>query len=277
MNSGFTPIWQRILVIVILVTVCLLFLIPLWWNVVWASRTTSDIFAFPPQFLPGEHLIDNFNRLQERIGIWRALLNSMITTGVTVVGACFFCTLAGFAFAKYRFRFREALFILVLATLAIPSQITVVPLFIIMVRLGWIDSFQGLILPGLIPAFGVFFMRVNAQSALPDEIIEAARIDGANELRILWKIAVPSLLPAMATLSILIFGGSWGSLFWPLIVLRSNEMFTLPLVLTTLLGSYQNPYDLLMVGSLVTMIPPLLLFLFMQRYFIKSVFVTGFH
>src|SRR5690606_23795726 len=138
---------------------------------------------YPPKMLPGELLIDNFNRLQERVNIWRAFANSLIATGFTVIGSSIFCTLAGFAFAKYQFRFRNALFILLLSTLAVPSQITVVPLFIIMVRLGWIDSFQGLILPGLIPAFVVFFMRVSAQTAVPDAVIEAARIDGANELR----------------------------------------------------------------------------------------------
>jgi ABC-type glycerol-3-phosphate transport system permease component len=137
------------------------------------------------------------------------------------------------------------------------------------------DSYQGLILPGLIPAFGVFFIRVSAQSSVPDELLEAARIDGANELRIFLQIAVPSLLPSVATLAILLFGGSWGSLFWPLVVLRSNGMFTLPLTLNTLLGSYQNRFDLLMVGSLLLLLPPLVLFLFLQRYFIKSIFVTS--
>jgi len=157
----------------------------------------------------------------------------------------------------------------------VPGQITVVPLFIIMVRIGWVDSFQGLIIPGLIPSFGVFFMRVSAETAISDEMLEAARIDGANELRIFFQMAIPSLLPSIATLAILIFGGTWGSLFWPLIVLRSNEMFTLPLVLNSILGSYQNPYDLLMVGSLLMLLPPLILFLLMQRYFIKSVAISG--
>jgi ABC-type glycerol-3-phosphate transport system permease component len=277
MNSRFMPTWQRGVVVVILAAVGLLFLIPLWWNLVWATGTNDTIFSYPPTFLPGGNLIDNFTRLQERVDIWRAFFNSALVTGITVIGACIFCTLAGFAFAKYQFRFRNILFMLLVATLAVPSQLTVVPLFIMMVRLGWVDSYQGLILPGLIPAFGVFFMRVSAQSAIPTEIMEAARIDGANELRILRQIALPSLLPAVATLAILIFGGSWGSLFWPLIILRSNAMFTLPLTLTTLLGSYQNPYDLLMVGSLLMMLPPLVLFLFMQRYFIKSVFLSGLH
>lgn len=277
MNSRYMPTWQRVAIVAILAVICLIMLTPLWWNVVWATRSTADIFAYPPKMLPGDLLIENFNELQSRVNIWRAFLNSVIATGFTVVGASIFCTLAGFAFAKYKFRFRTPLFILLLSTLAVPSQITVVPLFIMMVQLGWVDTYHGLILPGLIPAFGVYFMRVSAQTAVPDAVIEAARIDGANELRIFSQIAVPSLLPSVATLAILMFGASWGSLFWPLVVLRSNTMFTLPLALTTLLGSYQNPYDLLMVGSLLMMIPPLVLFLFLQRYFIKSVFITGYH
>lgn len=269
------PAWQRIIIVIVLLAVSALFLIPLWWNLVWATWSNSEIFAFPPVFLPGPYLLDNFARLQERVDIWRAFMNSVIVTSVTVVGACFFCTLAGFGFAKYRFRLRNFLFLLVLATFAVPGQITVVPLFIIMVRMGWVDTFQGLIIPGLIPSFGVFFMRVSAETAISDEMLEAARIDGANELRIFFQMGVPSLLPNIATLAILIFGGTWGSLFWPLIVLRSNEMFTLPLVLNSILGSYANPYDLLMVGALLMLLPPLILFLFMQRYFIKSIAISG--
>jgi lactose/L-arabinose transport system permease protein len=275
MTTRFMPLWQRVVIAVVLVAVSLLFIMPLWWNVVWSSWSNNEIFSFPPVFLPGPHLLDNFARLQERVDIWRAFFNSMFVAAVTVVGACFFCTLAGFGFAKYRFKLRNLLFTLLLATFAVPGQITVVPLFIIMVRIGWVDTYQGLILPGLIPAFGVFFMRVSAETSISDELLEAARIDGANELRIFFQIAVPALLPSIATLAILIFGGTWGSLFWPLIVLRSNEMFTLPLILNTILGSYANPYDLLMVGSLLMLLPPLLLFLFMQRYFIKSVAITG--
>jgi lactose/L-arabinose transport system permease protein len=275
MTTRFMPSWQRIVIALVLVAVSLVFIMPLWWNVIWSTWSNNEIFSFPPVFLPGPHLLDNFARLQERVDIWRAFFNSMFVSVVTVVGACFFCTLAGFGFAKYRFRLRNVLFTLLLATFAVPGQITVVPLFIIMVRIGWVDSYQGLILPGLIPAFGVFFMRVSAETSISDELLEAARIDGANEMRIFFQIAVPALLPSVATLAILIFGGTWGSLFWPLIVLRSNEMFTLPLILNTILGSYANPYDLLMVGSLLMLLPPLLLFLFMQRYFIKSVAITG--
>jgi lactose/L-arabinose transport system permease protein len=277
MSTGrFMPPWQRALIIVVVVGAALVFVLPLWWTIVWSSWHTGDIFSFPPKFLPGPHLWDNLTRLDDRLGIWRAFLNSLIVTGSSVIGALFFCSLAGFAFAKYRFRFRDSLFYILLATLAIPNQITTIPLFILLVNLGWVNTYHGIILPGLVPAFGVFLMRQAAEEAIPDEIIEAARIDGANEFRIFFQIAVPNLLPHVAALSILLFAGSWGALFWPVIVLRTTEMFTLPVALSSLIGSHDQPYDLLLVGSLLSLIPPLLLFFAVQRFFVKSLVAGAF-
>jgi hypothetical protein len=158
----------------------------------------------------------------------------------------------------------------------VPGQITAIPLFIIMVRLGWVDTYQGVILPGLVPAFGVFLMRMSAEEAIPDELLEAARIDGANELQIYFQVALPNLLPHMAALSIFLFVGSWGSLFWPIIVLRTTSMFTLPVALSSIIGSYGNPYDLLLAGSLLAVLPPLLLFFATQRFFVKSLVAGAF-
>ncbi|HEY7416305.1 MAG TPA: carbohydrate ABC transporter permease, partial [Ktedonobacteraceae bacterium] len=202
--------------------------------------------------------------------------NSLIVTGVSLLGALFFCSLAGFAFAKYRFRLREPLFYLLLATMAIPAQITAIPLFVLMVKLGWVDTYQGIIVPGLVPAFGVFLMRMSVQQAIPDEFLESARIDGANELRIFFQIALPNLLPYMAALAIFMFAASWGALFWPIIVLRSASMFTLPVALASIIGSYQQPYDQLLAGSLLSIILPLILFLILQRFFVKSLVAGAF-
>lgn len=272
----FMPLWQRALIVAIVVAGALVFVLPLWWTIVWSSWHTDGIFSFPPKFVPGPHLRDNLARLEDRVGIGRAFVNSLIVTVVSVVGALFFCSLAGFAFAKYRFRFRESLFYILLATLAVPSQITTIPLFILMVRLEWVNTYQGVILPGLVPAFGVFLMRQSAEEAIPDEILEAARIDGANEFRIFFRIALPQLLPHVAALSILLFAATWGALFWPVIVLRSTEMFTLPVALSSLIGSYDQPYDLLLAGSLLSLIPPLLLFFAVQRFFVKSLVAGAF-
>jgi lactose/L-arabinose transport system permease protein len=269
------PVWQRLLIGTVVIAGAALFFLPLWWNIVWATWRTDQIFAFPPKFLPGPHLLDNLRELQDRIRIGRVFLNSLGIAVVSVVGALFFCSLAGYAFAKYQFRFKNALFYLLLATLAVPSQITSIPLYILMLRLGWIDTYQAIILPGLVPAFGVFLLRQSVEAAIPSEMLEAARLDGAGEFGIYFRIVVPNLLPHLATLSIFVFTGAWGSLFWPLIVLRSPEMFTLPIALSSLIGTYEAPFDVLMAGSLLAIVPPLLLFLLLQRYFVKSVIASA--
>lgn len=268
--------WRQSVILVIVIAAALLFVIPLWWTIVWGSWHTTTIFSFPPQFLPGPYLLDNLEGLEERISLWRSFLNSVIVTGVTLFGALLFCSLAGLAFAKYQFRFKNALFYILLATMAVPGQITAIPLFVIMLKLGWVNTYQGIIIPGLVPAFGVFLMRSSIQQAIPDEILESARMDGANEIRIFFQIVLPNILPYIAALSVFLFAGSWGSLYWPIIMLRSSDMFTLPVSLASIIGSYSQPYDQLMAGSLLSVIPPLLLLLFLQRFFVKSLVAASF-
>lgn len=268
--------WYHPIIFLLVGLAALLFIIPLWWTIVWGSWHTDTIFSFPPQFLPGPYLLENLTSLQAQVDIWRSFLNSIVVTVVSLAGALFFCSLAGFAFAKYRFRFKNALFYVLLATMAVPGQITAIPLFVIMVQLGWVNTYQGIIIPGLVPAFGVFLMRTSIQQAIPDEIIESARIDGANEFRIFFQVALPNLLPYIGALSVFLFAGSWGSLYWPIIMLRSSDMFTLPVSLASIIGSYSQPYDQLMVGSLLAVIPPLLLLFFLQRFFVKSLVAASF-
>lgn len=267
---------RRLVVSLLIVCVAALFALPLWWTIVWSTWHTDAIFSYPPKFLPGTKLGVNLADLQASFNIWRAFLNSVIVTVVSLVGALFFCSLAGFVFAKYEFRGKGVLFYIVMATMAIPAQVTAIPLFVLMVHLGWVNTYQGVIVPGLVPAFGVFLMRMSAQQAIPSELLEAARIDGANELRIFATVGIPSLLPHMAALAIFLFAGSWGTLFWPVIVLRSTNMFTLPVALSTLIGSYSQPYDQLLAGSLLAIGPPLVLFLLLQRFFVRSISLTGF-
>jgi lactose/L-arabinose transport system permease protein len=275
-SARFMPRWQKLLIGLLIALTALLFILPLWWSIVWATWHTSEIFSFPPKLLPGPYLQENLAELQDRLGIWRAFLNSAVVTAMRLIGALFFCSLAGFAFAKYRFALRDLFFYVLLATMAVPGQITAIPLFALMVRLGWVDTYQGIILPGLIPAFGVFLMRMSAEEAIPDTLLEAARIDGANEFQIFGRIALPNLLPHMAALSIFMFAASWGELFWPIIVLRSTAMFTLPVALSSIVGAYEQPYDLLLAGSLLAIIPPLALFFATQRFFVKSLVAGAF-
>ena len=276
MNARYIPRWRRTVITLIVVFVALFFVVPLWWSLVWATWRTGEIFSFPPQFLPGPYLLDNLAQLQHRLGIWRAFLNSIIVTSLSLAGSTFFCSLTGFAFAKYRFRLRNLLFYILLATMAVPGQITAIPLFLLMLRMGWVDTYQAIILPGIVPAFGVFLMRMSAEEAVPDELLEAARMDGANELRIFFQIALPCLLPSIAALTIFGFAGSWGSLYWPMIVLRTTEMFTLPVALSSIIGLLDAPYHLQLAGSLLATLPPLLFFLLTQRFFVKSLVAGAF-
>jgi lactose/L-arabinose transport system permease protein len=251
----------------------LLFVLPLFWTIVWSSWDTASIFSFPPKFAPGPDFVKNLTDLRGSLDIWRVTFNSVVVSVIGMVGALFFCSLAGFAFAKYRFRGRTVLFYLLLATMAVPGWVTVVPLFVIMLRLNWVNTYQGLIIPGLIPAFGVFLMRQSIEQGVPDELLDAARIDGAGELRIFLQVVLPVMLPNLAALAIFLFAGSWNNLFWPLVMARTADMYTLPVALATLLGQYSHPYGQVMFGSLIMVVPPLVLFLTLQRYFIQGLVV----
>lgn len=246
------------------------FIVPLYWSVIWSTWNNIGIFAFPPRFLPGSEFLSNLSGLNQDFSVARALLNSVVIALADTVGALFFCSLAGFAFAKYQFRGRTALFYLLLSTLAVPSQVLLIPLFIIMQHIDWVNTFQGLIVPSLVPALGVFFMRQNIQSTIPDELLDAGRLDGAGEFTLVIRVVLPVLLPSLAALSILLFTLGWGSLFWPLVMARTPDMFTLPVGLATVIGQYKQPYGEVMVGSLITILPPLIVFLGLQRYFVSG-------
>lgn len=249
----------------------MVFALPLFWTLVWSSWDTAGIFSYPPKFLPGHVFADNLTGLGNSIGAVRVTVNSLAVAILSTAGALFFSSLAGFAFAKYRFRGRTVLFYLMLTTLAFPGQITYVPLFILMSHLNWINTYQALIVPFLVPALGVFLMRQSIEAGVPDEMLESARIDGASELRLFVQIVLPTLLPSLAALAILLFSSRWNDLFWPLVMARTNDMYTLPVALATLIGQQSQPYGQLMVGSAISTIPPLVLFLSLQRYFIKGI------
>jgi lactose/L-arabinose transport system permease protein len=247
------------------------FALPLYWTLIWGTWDNAGIFSFPPKFVPGTFLGANLSGLQDSVGVLRVAFNSLVVAVLSTAGALFFSSLAGFAFAKYRFRGRTILFYLMLTTLAFPGQITYVPLFIIMANLNWLNTYQALIVPFLVPALGVFLMRQSIEAGVPDEMLESGRMDGASELRIFVQIVWPTLLPSLAALAILLFSSRWNDLFWPLVVARTNDMYTLPVALTTLIGQLYQPYGQLMIGSAITTIPPLLLFMALQRYFIQGI------
>ncbi|MYT68107.1 ABC transporter permease subunit [Streptomyces sp. SID8367] len=244
-------------------------LAPFAWLVVATTHSTSEIFSSPPALLPGSHFWENFSGLFTLLQFGSALRNSVVVSLVYTGLGLVVCSAAGYAFAKFTFRGRGVLFTVIIASLALPGQVTLVPLFKLMVELGWLNSYQGLILPNLALPFGIFLMRQSMQS-VPDELIQAARMDGAGELRTFLQIVLPTMRPALAALSIFLFLAQWNDFVYPLIVQRTPEAYTLPVSLATLHGVQSTDYGQLLTGTLISVLPVLVLFLFLQRYFVAG-------
>ena len=247
---------------------------PFIWMIIASLMTAGEIQLRPPVWFPAVPQFNNYTELPEKVPLLRLYFNSIFTSGIIVFGVLLSSSLAGFAFAKYRFPGREFLFYLILATMMIPFFVTLIPVFFIVRQLGWYDTYQGLVAPGLTSAYGIFLMR-QFMITLPDELIDAARIDGASELRIFWRIIVPLVKPALATLGTFTFIASWNNFLWPLLVLSNRELFTLPLGINTMKSLYSDNTNLLMAGTAVSVIPMLIVFIFLQRYFIQGIALTG--
>ena len=242
---------------------------PFYWLAIAATQDDKDIFSWPPKLLPGGHLMENLRGLEESIGLTRVLFNSVLVAGLQTLGAVVVSVLAGYAFAKFEFRGRNLLFVLLLSTLVIPDTVMLIPIFQMMMDIGLIDSYQSVVLPGLVTPFGIFLMR-QALRAMPDELLDAARVDGAGELRVLWRIVVPVNRPVIAALALFVFLGAWNQFVWPLIALRSPEMYTLPVAMATLNGLSTTNFAHVLLASAIAAIPVMVLFLFLQRQFISG-------
>ncbi|MFF5207613.1 carbohydrate ABC transporter permease [Streptosporangium sp. NPDC000396] len=242
---------------------------PFYWLVMAATHEDKDIFTWPPKFLPGGHLWDNLTGLEESIGLTRVLLNSAVVSTLQTVGGLIVSVLAGYAFAKFDFRGKNILFVMLLATLVIPIQVRLIPLFEMMLNFDLLDSYPAVILPNLTVPFGIFLMR-QALSGLPDELLDAARVDGAGELRIIWRVVVPVMRPVLAALTIFLFLWAWNDFVWPLIALRSAEMQTLPVAMATLNGLANTDFGQVLLASTISTLPVMILFLFFQRQFISG-------
>ena len=258
----------------VLVIGALVMVFPFVWMIIASLMTAGEIQLRPPVWLPAEPQFRNYSDLADSIPMGRLYFNSLFTSGIIVAGVLISSSLAGFAFAKYRFPGRQFLFYLILATMMIPFFVTLIPVFFIVRQLGWIDTYQGLVAPGLASAYGIFLMRQFIMT-LPDELIDAARIDGATELRIYWRIVVPLVKPALATLGTFTFIGAWNNFLWPLLVINSRELMTLPLGINSMKSLYADNTNLLMAGTAVAVLPMLLVFIFLQRYFIQGIALTG--
>ncbi|MER6628068.1 carbohydrate ABC transporter permease [Streptomyces sp. NPDC000987] len=244
-------------------------LVPFLWMAIAATHSTPELFRSPPPFLPGGRLLDNLARLQETIGFGRVLLNSVGIAVVYTALSSLISAMCGYGLAKYRFRGRRLLLGAVLATMMIPFQVLLVPLFQMMASLGWIDSYQAVILPFLANSFGILLMR-QAFVDFPDELIESARVDGSGELRTFYRVVLPCVRPQLGALVIFTFMGQWNSFIWPLLVLNTEDKYTVPVALDTLTGLSHVDYSGLMLGSLLATLPLMALFLLFQRQFVAG-------
>ncbi len=258
-------------VVVVLGAVVMLF--PFVWTVVTSISTGAGLDS-TPSLVPQHPSLAAYAELFSRTSFGRVVLNSTIVAVATVVLQLVTSALAAYVFSRLPFRGREVVFALYLATMMIPMQVLLVPLFVEMKALGLIDSYLGVILPGMASAFGVFLLR-QAMSGVPRELDEAARLDGAGHLRIFGQVVMPLVTPAVATFGVFSFMNSWNSFLWPLVILRSPQLKTLPLALAGLQGQYTTRWDVVMAGSVVTILPMLAVYVFAQKYVIQSVAGTG--
>ncbi|WP_377271276.1 carbohydrate ABC transporter permease [Peterkaempfera sp. SMS 1(5)a] len=256
---------------IVLIVAALISLFPLYWTVVAASHTDTEIVQPPTPLLPGSQLFHNLNVAWNEVHMGDALVNSAIVATFITVSTVLFATLAGFAFAKLRFRGRNALLSLVVATMTIPPQLSVIPLFQMMAKLGWGDKLQAVILPSLVAAFGVFFMRQFLVEALPLELIEAARVDGAHSLRIVWHVVFPVARPAMAVLGMLVFVQAWNDFFWPFIALQQDNP-TVQVALAGLgAGNHTTDHAVIITGALVATLPLLVVFAVLGKHIVGGI------
>jgi multiple sugar transport system permease protein len=245
-------------------------LAPFYFMFVFSSHTRTDIFRVPPPTWFGPHFIDNLTILMGKIPFWTNLGWSFYVGALSTLLTLLFCSMAGFAFATYQFKFKKVLFGLVMATMLIPAFLGMIPTFMIMDVLGWIDQPRALYLPAAAPAMGIFLMRQYIESAIPRELLEAARMDGCGEWGIYWRIVVPLLGPAFGTLGLITFIASWNNFVGPLIVMRSVERYTFPLALRSVQSPVDTEWGALMAGAVVAVLPLLVIFIFSSRRLIAG-------
>ncbi|WP_157610162.1 carbohydrate ABC transporter permease [Spirillospora albida] len=255
-----------------LIAALLMSIFPIYWMIVVATRSNDVVSDVPPPVLPGGQVADNMGRLFDNPDAYfaKGLLNSFIASGCVTVSTVFFASLAGFAFAKLRFRGKNALLLTIIATMMIPVQMGIIPLYMIMVKLGWQNQLQAVIIPFLVTGFGVFMMRQYADQAVPDELIEAARVDGCTTFGIYWRVVLPALRPAAGVLGLFTFMQTWNEFMWPLAVLSPDNP-TVQLSINNLANAYFKDYTLMFAGTTVAILPLLVVFIVFGRQIIGGI------
>lgn len=245
---------------------------PFFWMFISTTLDDTQIFHLPPRLIPSSHFLENLRGLEASGPFWTVLWNTFFIAAVFTIATVYLSAMAGYAYAKFEFRGKNLLFAIVLLTMMIPQQVTLIPLFKMMTGLGWVNQPQAVILPALANAFGVFFMRQNMLS-VPTELVEAARIDGCGEIGIFHRIILPTVYPALSALAILSFVQQWGNFLWPLVILQDQSSTTLPVFLSLLVAPGQVVhYGEVLTGAAIGILPILVLFLIFQKYFISGIY-----
>jgi ABC-type glycerol-3-phosphate transport system permease component len=268
-NRAKIRLWQVIGNILLLLLI-LLTVVPYVYMVSASFKPGDELFTIPVRMFPDSLYLGNFELLFEKTNFVRWFFNSVFVGVSRMALAVVISLMAGYAFAKFDFRFKNALFLLLLATLTLPIYVLIVPLYDMMVAFGWTDTYIALILPVAAQAIGVFLTRQYLLS-IPDEILDSARVDGANEWSVFWRVVVPLSWPVIAVMAILFFTASWNDYIWPLVVLTEDRLFTVSLGLPTLVSPYGQEYGAVMAGSFLSTLPIMILFLIMQRRFIEGI------
>jgi cellobiose transport system permease protein len=273
-RSASAGLWQASpLTYLGLIIAIVLSVFPIAWSFIMASRENSSVYEIPPPFTPGGELGNNVSRVLANTdaSFVFGLVNSAIVSSVVTISVVFFSTLAGFAFAKLRFRGRNALLLVIIMTMMVPTQLGIIPLYLLMVKLDWTDTLQAVIFPALVKGFGVFMIRQYAESAISDELIEAARMDGCSTWRVYWNIVLPALRPAAAVLGLLTFMETWNDFLWPYVVL-SGDTPTVQISLQILAtGYYKTDYVQIFTGTALAIVPLLLVFIAFGRQIIGGI------
>ena len=261
---------ERLLIYAALTAGLVLTLAPLLWMLSASLMPAGEASVYPPRLLPSRVTLEHYVSLFARLNLARYFFNSLLIASAITLISLLLNSMAGYAFAKLSFPGRDGLFRILLSALVVPAQVAMLPLFLILKQLGLINTWWGVIVPGMTSIFGIFLIRQYALS-IPDSLLEAARIDGASEFKIYWWVVLPICRPILVTLAVFTFMGAWNDFMWPLIVLTDEAMYTLPVALANLLGEHVQDTELMMAGSVVTILPVMLLFIFVQRAYIDGI------
>lgn len=243
---------------------------PLYWSFVVSTKDGSAIAERTPPLVPGGHLFDNVREVFDKVDFWLAMQNSLIVSGTLTVSNVLLASLAGFAFARLRFRGRDTLFLLLIGTVMVPAQLGIIPLYMVVSELGWYGKLPAMIVPGLVSAFSVFWMRQACEEAIPAELLDAATMDGCSILRAYWHVALPAIRPQAAVLAMLTFMAAWNDFFFPLVVLDPHDSPTVQVALSALASGYYTDYALMLTGATLGVIPVIALFVLLARHVVQG-------